>query len=554
VTPASRSRLVGAVLVSVFAALLVLPPVGRHLIVKSDEARFALLARDMVQRGTWFAAEVEGERYRNKPPLFPWSIALLSRLGGGVTETTAQLPAATAAIVAVLFTFLLGDRLFGRRAGVWAALILLTSASFFSHSQQILPDMLVVAFGTAAGYAFWLAMTGPRQGPALVGFYAALALAVFAKGPVGLLPLVVAAIWLVTEHGAPGLRRMWSLGGVAVFAVVTLAWLLPFLGGGSQSFGQNVLWSDWLLTYIGPPLLRRVLNFVLDAMVGLLPWTPVAVLAVAWAVRSRTSAPVRFALLSFAIPFLVIILSRSRLPRYLMPIYPGAALLIAWWAETHGASRTPLGRLLGWVSFLGVVAALAALPAVPAIRESGVLLQPGIVWLAMPLLAGAFLIGVVFVLGLTRGRPALVVYGGVGVMAVVLGYGSWVVNGFTDRTENFKALAASIQRHTADTDLRVFTRAKLLPLDFYFGRELPRLATVTELQEYVTRDGRPTVLIDQQNLKVAPRELVQELRVLETLTIHEQRLYLLGCAPAERSAGSARCPADDRGPLEPAKR
>src|SRR5262245_53406583 len=156
-TAAGHGGLVVAVLVALFAALLVLPPVGHHQIVKSDEARFALLARDMIARGAWLDAQVEGERYRNKPPLYPWTIAALSRLRGGVTEATAQLPSALAAVIAVLFTFLLGDRLFGQRAGAWAGLILVTSGSFFSHSQQILPDVFVVAFGTAAGYAFWRA-------------------------------------------------------------------------------------------------------------------------------------------------------------------------------------------------------------------------------------------------------------------------------------------------------------------------------------------------------------------------------------------------------------
>src|SRR5207247_9336496 len=105
--------------------------------------------------------------------------AVLSRVPGAVTEATAQRPAAAAAVAAALFTFLLGDRLFGRRAGVWAALILVTSASVFSHSQQILPDMLVVAFATACAYAFWRAMTEPPGTLALVGFHAALPCGVF---------------------------------------------------------------------------------------------------------------------------------------------------------------------------------------------------------------------------------------------------------------------------------------------------------------------------------------------------------------------------------------
>src|SRR5262249_14110004 len=157
--------------------------------------------------------------------------------------------------------FLLGDRLFGHRAGVWAGLMLATSAGFFIHSQQILPDMLVLAFATTSAYAFWGSAREPGNRRALVGFYAALAFAIFAKGPVGFLPLLVVAVWLILEHGVRGLPRLWSPVGLAVFAVVTLAWLGPFLASGSQSFGENVVWEDWLAWYLARPAPRRILAF-----------------------------------------------------------------------------------------------------------------------------------------------------------------------------------------------------------------------------------------------------------------------------------------------------
>ena len=92
----------------------------------------------------------------------------------------------------------------------------------------------------------------------------------------------------------------------------------------------------------------------------------------------------------------------------------------------------------------------------------------------------------------------------------------------------------------------MFTQAKLLPMDFYLGRELPRLMTVDELRAYLARAERPTVLIDAQNLKLTPRDLVRDLRLVETLRIHEQSLFILGCGAAERAAGSARCMATGR--------
>ena len=542
-TQGQRGRRDRALLIIVFTALLVLPPVGHHLVVKSDEARFVLLARDMLERGAWFSAAVEGQQYRNKPPLFPWTIAALSRLRGAVTEGTAQLPAAVAAIAAALCTFLLGDRMFGRRAGLWAALMLATSAGFFIHSQQILPDMLVLAFATASAYAFWRSVTEPASTGALVGFYAALAFAIFAKGPVGLLPLLVVVTWLVTEHGLRGVAHLWSPLGIAVFAVVTLFWLGPFLASGSQSFGEDVVWEDWLAWYLAWPAPRRILAFLGDAFLGFLPWTLVLLMALGPAIRNRRDPAVRFVLLSFAVPLLVVIFSRARLVRYLLPVYPAAALLAAWWADTRGTQPTTLGRVLGWTALAAAGATLIAVPMLSSLQLPDVEIpaDPLFTWKVLPALAGSVLLGLVFLIGLSAGRPGLLVRAGVVVMALLLGYGAWLANGWTEKAEDFRTLVQTLRRHAPDGQVRVFTAAKLLPLDFYFGREVPRILSVEALRTYLEQTDRPTVLIDEQDLRVTPRDLVQDLRVLETLRIHEQSLYLVGCSGRERATGSPRC-------------
>lgn len=513
------------------------PPVGHHLVIKSDEARFTLLARDMLRRGAWIAPEVEGQPYRNKPLLFPWIIAGLSVLGGAVTERTAQLPAAAAAVVAAVFTLCLGARLFDRRAGLWAGLILATSASPFGHSQQILPDMLVLAFAAMSLYAFWVAMSTASPS-ALVGFYAALGFCVFAKGPVGLLPLLIAGVWLLTEGGARGLRRLWSPAGIGVFVAVTLTWLAPFIQGGSRSFGEHVLWEDWLVNYLSLPKPHRILGFVGDALVGFLPWSVVLPLALSYAVRERRDAAVRFALLCFVVPLLVIIFSRARLPRYLLPVYPGSAILVAWWAAAHGAVPTVLGRVLGWASFLGIAVTAAFLPRFLAITDANLPLDAELAVRTIPVLVCGLLMGAVFLVGLRDGRPTLLVLGGAAAMAALLGYGVWLVNGWTDRMEDFRAVAATVRRLAPDGDIRVFTQAKLLPMDFYYGRELPRIASVPELRAYLAASARPTVLIDEQGLKVTPRDLIRGQCVLAALRIHEQSLFILGWRPSAGATGT----------------
>src|SRR5262249_26973621 len=161
---------------------------------------------------------------------YPWSIAVASRPAGAVTEATAQLPVALAAMATAAFTALLAARLFGPRAGLTAGLVVVTTNGFFLQTQVLLPDTLMVAGMTAATYAFWMAAGegGAARRGWLAAFYGALALALFAKGPAGLLPILPAAAWLWTTARWRGLARLWSPTGALLFAAITLAWLAPY--------------------------------------------------------------------------------------------------------------------------------------------------------------------------------------------------------------------------------------------------------------------------------------------------------------------------------------
>ena len=101
-----------------------------------------------------------------------------------------------------------------------------------------------------------------------------------------------------------------------------------------------------------------------------------------------------------------------------------AAIIVAGWADRRGATATQPARVLAWLFLVGVVVALAVAPFVPDVRESGILQLPGFVGKAVPLVVGMLLLGAALFRGLCRGRPALVVYGGAALMAVLLSVGS----------------------------------------------------------------------------------------------------------------------------------
>jgi hypothetical protein len=88
------------------------------------------------------------------------------------------------------------------------------SASTRRHARAL--------FCNAGGLRLLAARNRALEAGTLVMFYVAVALAVFAKGPVGLLPLLAAAVWLWTEDGPRGVRLLWTPAGVGLFALITL--------------------------------------------------------------------------------------------------------------------------------------------------------------------------------------------------------------------------------------------------------------------------------------------------------------------------------------------
>lgn len=531
------TRLTAALFVSAIAALLVLPPLGQRIIATADEARFALLARDAIERSAWFDLHYQGKLYREKPPLYPWAIAGFSRLAGRVTEATAHAPVALAAVGAVLFTFLLGDRLFNRRAGVWAALILATTYGFLHMSQLLLPDMLVLCFATLAGHAFWRAATEPSRRGAIVMFYVAVAIAVFSKGPLGLLPLLAAAVWLWTEHGPGGLRMLWSPAGVGLFVLISLTWLGPFLALGARSWVERSVWEDWLAWYFGVPDLVR---FARSAMFWSLPWTPVSILAIARALREWRAPAVRFALLWAAVPFFVLMLSAHQKTRYMLPIYPGAALLVAWWADAHGTARTPVGRAIGWLALGAALAASAALHVLDGwgFGERRYLLH--LPWhFLFPLIVGIALMAGAIYWGLHAGRPALLVHGVIIAMVIVWGYGIWPLNKRHNETWDFRQFAASVDRHARGGEVAIFQhRDKWGSIDFYLGRSARPLSLVYQVNEHLGRGDGSVVLMDEETWSDLEMQISPKARVLQQTAIGPNTIFLVGTAvQPERGPG-----------------
>src|SRR5262245_14856984 len=103
--------------IALAAVLLVVTDLGARIFGTNDEARFPLLARDILARGDWLWPQLNGAAYYNKPPLMAWFIALGSWPAGHVSQLTAALPSACAAAATALIVYWLAETLFADGPG-----------------------------------------------------------------------------------------------------------------------------------------------------------------------------------------------------------------------------------------------------------------------------------------------------------------------------------------------------------------------------------------------------------------------------------------------------
>jgi 4-amino-4-deoxy-L-arabinose transferase-like glycosyltransferase len=302
-------------------------PVGRRALFNQDEARFALLAREAVEHGHWLLPHLRGDIYLNKPPLFFWSVALLSWPFGAVTDGTAPLVSVVAALVTLLAVLRTGHLLWGWEAGWTAMLTLATVPFFFFMSHQVFSDMMLTAWLTWALYFFLSARAAPSGGWRLVAFYLCVAGGLATKGPAALMVLGSAVVVTMVEDGWAGLRRLRLPVGLTLIGVSALPWLLSYLLQPERSYVRSVVVGHYAEWYFRPATGSRLVAF-LENLGRFLPWSLFLAPALWWDWHNRDTC--RRALILWTVVVAAeVSLSGEQRARYFLPVMPLLALLVA---------------------------------------------------------------------------------------------------------------------------------------------------------------------------------------------------------------------------------
>jgi 4-amino-4-deoxy-L-arabinose transferase-like glycosyltransferase len=409
------SRLVGALdlvtgshvraiaFLTLCALLLFLPGFFNIPPIDRDEPRFAQATKQMVESGDFVDIRFQDDVRYKKPVGIYWLQAAAVETASALGLPRAQVriwlyrvPSLIGAIGAVLLTYWTALPFVTRRGAVLAGLMMASSVLLGVEARLAKTDaMLLLAVVAAMGalarvYLSWQRGEDPIHPPWTwpAVFWTALAGGILLKGPLILMFVGLAIGTLATlDRSSTWLWRLRPVWGLTWLLILVLPWFVAIFWRAGEAFFADSVGGD-MLSKLGaqeshgaPPGLYLLLFWV-----TFWPGAPLAGMAAPAVWRARREPGAQF-LLAWLVPsWIVFELVLTKLPHYVLPLYPAIAILTVGTLERRVLSRSWLMRGAAWWF---VVPALASVVAV----VGAVTLTRQPVFLAWPFLAAALIFG-----------------------------------------------------------------------------------------------------------------------------------------------------------------
>ncbi len=319
---------------------------GHFALFDYDEATYARVTQESMQRGDILSFQYFGNNWFEKPPLYFW-LAMASVKIFGFNEFALRLPSALSGVLAVLLVWLMTWYLTKRYwTAFFASAILLFTGEFVFASRQFRTDVPVTASILAAVYFF---IRGWDERKWYLGFGMVLATGVLFKNIIGFFALPIAFIFCLVYKKWDWLKNSYFWMGTALAVVLVAPWHIY----ESIKFGKT-FWE----IYAGYHLFQRFIRPIVGGGVSTWsyivflfrfaePWIVVFIIAVIWLFLKYKGRIYRGDKLSLAslgailFIFLTFAVARTKIFYYLEPVYPFMAMFLASTAVLFYESIAP---------------------------------------------------------------------------------------------------------------------------------------------------------------------------------------------------------------------
>ncbi|HEX9024684.1 MAG TPA: glycosyltransferase family 39 protein [Geobacteraceae bacterium] len=462
---------------------------GRIPLLDPDEGRYAEVPREMLERCDFITPLFNYAKFFDKPPLHYW-LSALSMTVFGVNEFAARFAGAAMGLLTVLLTYHAGRRLFGRREGFLAALILGTCPGFLVLARYDITDMTLTCTLSATLAFFILAARDgePRKGLYYHLFYLCAALAVLAKGLIGIVfPGVVIFLFLLLSNRWRLLKEMRLLTGIPLFLLVTVPWFVAVSLRNPEFPGYFFIHEHFQRFTSTVHNRKQGLWFYIPVLLGtMLPWSLFipAGLRGAWRERRTETGMVRLYLAIWAIfIFIFFSISSSQLVPYILPVFPALALLVgSAWTRAMDAPCAAF-RSEGYASaiFLSVLG-------IAALCYTHLVSRPFVSAAGGTVIAAIFLAGGIAAFRHTARKATLLLFASLLIFSYVAGIAAppFVLAKVAEK-RSVKELGLII-KEKAGKDAVIVSMGLMQGLPFYTHRRVVTVGGLAEL-EFGSRQG-----------------------------------------------------------------
>lgn len=380
---------------------------GHIPFVGPDEARYAQVAREMLLRGDLITPTLGGHTWFEKPALLYWMMIGSFSLFG-VSEWAARLGPAVSGLLTIAAVYWVGKRAEVRSSdpeqsglGAWSSLICASSAGIIVFSRGASFDIVVTMTVTWA-LSFFLVSdweeNARRRGWLLAGFYIFVGLSLLAKGLVGIvIPFGVIGGYYILRRELPDRPKLWSLvWGLPLTFAVAATWYGPVIAQHGWTFIDQFFIQHHFARYLSNKYHhpQPVYFYLLPLIMLTLPWSAFLIEGIIesrnW--RWRAESPMNklrvFAFAWILVPLIFFSMSRTKLPGYILPVLPAAALIAGERIARLASNR----QTANWaMRITGAIFLLFAIGGIVFSRLSGDLTVQCALTIAAPVIcAGAF--------------------------------------------------------------------------------------------------------------------------------------------------------------------
>lgn len=402
---------------------------GFYPLIDVDETRYAVMSRDMLSSFNWNDLMLNGVPFLEKPPLYFWIVSTSIKLFGKFSAFAVRFPIAILSSFVVFFTYYIGKRIISRKFGMISALILLSSVFFLILSHIAIIDMVLTVFMTSAIYCGFLTHFCQEKNKKYWWwyFYLFIGLGFLAKGILALaIPLTIIFVYnFITKTIKEIFKPINIIPGIIIFLSMITPWHLIMYKEYGFQFIKEYFLIHHFGRFMGSEYIGRerpLLYFVPVFLLGFMPWTFIFIaflydgfkklattfnnaqgkikdkILVLFQVTTNEQKLILFASIYFIVVFVLFSTSSTKLPTYILPIFPAAALLTGyyWWvSDEKGEHEKQIYNLTILFSAIFIFAAIGAFFAYYFLPPN---LQDKLASFKHPAIIGIYLLAILLIL------------------------------------------------------------------------------------------------------------------------------------------------------------